>query len=108
VRAAFWVASRDGALTHLEVRGGRLHRRGRDIVLGGDLAAVAAHPSGRLVASVPTEPRPRGLDLDRSGRWLLVSGELADTVTLYDATAPDLPVLDRCPVARGAVWVQRA
>lgn len=54
---------------------------------------------GRRVASVPTELRPRGLELDRSGRWLLVSGELADTVTLYDATAPDLPVLDRCPVA---------
>ena len=63
---------------------------------------------GRLETTVETEPRPRGLDLDRSGRWLLVSGELADTVTLYDAAAPDLTVLDRCPVARGAVWVQRA
>jgi 6-phosphogluconolactonase len=63
---------------------------------------------GRLVRSVETEPRPRALALDRSARWLLVSGELADTVTLYDAADHDLPVVDRCPVARGAVWVQGA
>ncbi len=60
---------------------------------------------GRLVKVVETEPRPRGLALDGSARWLLVSGELADTVTLYDAAEPDLPVVDRCPVARGSVWV---
>jgi 6-phosphogluconolactonase (cycloisomerase 2 family) len=60
------------------------------------------------VRSVETEPRPRALALDRSARWLLVSGELADTVTLYDAADHDLPVVDRCPVARGAVWVQGA
>jgi 6-phosphogluconolactonase len=63
---------------------------------------------GRLVRNVQTEPRPRALALDRSGRWLLVSGELSDTVTLYDAADPDLPVVDRCPVTRGSVWVHGA
>ena len=63
---------------------------------------------GQLVKSVETEPRPRALALDRSARWLLVSGELADSVTLYDAGDPELPVIDRCPVARGSVWVQGA
>jgi 6-phosphogluconolactonase len=63
---------------------------------------------GQLVKSVQTEPRPRALALDPSARWLLVSGELADTVTLYDAADPDLPVVDRSPVARGSVWVQGA
>jgi 6-phosphogluconolactonase len=73
------------------------------------LSVSRLHPDGgRLVRTVETEPRPRALALDRSARWLLVSGELADTVTLYDAADPDLPVVDRCPVARGAVWVQGA
>jgi 6-phosphogluconolactonase len=63
---------------------------------------------GHLVKALETESRPRALALDRTARWLLVSGELADTVTLYDAEDPDLPVVDRCPVARGSVWVQGA
>jgi 6-phosphogluconolactonase len=68
--------------------------------------SVSDAARGRLTAVLDTEPQPRGIGLSADGRWLLVSGELSDTVSLY-STGGHRPVLvDRAPVPAGARWVE--
>ena len=69
--------------------------------------SVGSIDDGTTVQVVETEQQPRSLCLDDSGRLLLVSGELADTVTLYRVDPPTgrVTAVDRAPVPAGAIWV---
>ena len=75
------------------------------------LARISADPdSGELafVKIIETEKQPRSFKIDPSGRFLIVSGELAEGISVYaidDATG-DLCLLGRRQVGVGSGWVE--
>jgi 6-phosphogluconolactonase len=70
--------------------------------------SISSLRAGGLRRVLATEAQPRGLGLDPTGRYLLVTGELADTVTLYavDPDDGDLEPVAQAPVPAGALWVE--
>jgi 6-phosphogluconolactonase len=66
--------------------------------------------SGKLtyLASTSTEKQPRGFNIDPTGRFMVVSGELSDTISSYviDAETGALKLIGRYPTGKGANWVE--
>lgn len=61
-----------------------------------------------FVQNIKVEQQPRGIALDPSGQWLLVSGEKSPQVGVY-AINPEDGTLSRhatAPSGKGANWVQ--
>jgi 6-phosphogluconolactonase len=66
--------------------------------------------SGKLsyLASTPTEKQPRGFRIDPTGRVIVVSGELSDTLSTYsiDAASGALKQIGKYPTGKGSNWVE--
>jgi 6-phosphogluconolactonase len=70
--------------------------------------SVSSVRAGALRRVMPTVAQPRGIALDPAGRYLLATGELAATVTMYavDPDDGDLEPVAHAPVPAGALWVE--
>ena len=66
--------------------------------------------TGKLtyVTNYPTEEQPRGIRLDPTGKYLVVTGELSDQISTYriDGNNGALTLVGRSPVGRDANWVE--
>ena len=66
--------------------------------------------TGKLtyLSSTPTEKQPRGFAVDPKGRYMVVSGEKSDTISVYaiDQASGALTLLQKYPTGKGANWVE--
>jgi 6-phosphogluconolactonase len=66
--------------------------------------------SGRLtyLGGTPTEPQPRGFNIDPTGRFMVVSGEKSDMIASYaiDTETGALKPIGRYPAGKGSNWVE--
>jgi 6-phosphogluconolactonase len=65
--------------------------------------------SGKLthIASTPTEKQPRGFSIDPKGKFMVVSGELSDTISVYAIEAGGaLKLLQKYPTGKDSNWVE--
>jgi 6-phosphogluconolactonase len=71
------------------------------------MVSVTSAATGQLLAWAATEPQPRGIALDPSGRFLLVTGELSSTVSLFQV-GPDggLRFASHAPAREGLLWAE--
>jgi 6-phosphogluconolactonase len=71
--------------------------------------SVTSARTGELLAWVRAEDQPRGIAVDPSGQFLLVTGELSATVSLYRVgAAGTLRLADRVPSLPGLLWAEAA
>jgi 6-phosphogluconolactonase len=65
--------------------------------------------TGKLtyLGSTPTEKQPRGFRIDKTGKYMVVSGEKSETVSTYAIEANGaLKPIGKYPVGMGANWVE--
>ena len=66
--------------------------------------------TGKLtfLSSTPTERQPRGFAIDPKGRFMIVTGEKSETISVYsiDAASGALKFLNKYPTGKGANWVE--
>ena len=76
----------------------------RNLPFGVDSAA------GKLTyhGSTPIEKQPRGLRIDPSGRFVVVSGEKSDMLATYaiDSSTGALKPVGRYPTGKSSNWVE--
>jgi len=67
-----------------------------------------AHGTLSPIGSVPTEKQPRGFNIDASGRYLLVIGQLSHSMSSYkiDADSGKLTKLKEYPMGKNPNWVE--
>ena len=60
------------------------------------------------LSSTPTEKQPQGFRIDPKGRYMVVSGEKSDTISVYaiDQASGTLKLLNKYPTGKGANWVE--
>jgi 6-phosphogluconolactonase len=65
--------------------------------------------SGKLsyLSSTPTEKQPRGFRIDPRGRYMVVSGEKSDTISVYEIDGGGaLKLRQKYPTGKGSNWVE--
>jgi 6-phosphogluconolactonase len=65
--------------------------------------------SGKLtyLASTPTEKQPRGFRIDPTGKYVVVSGEKSETISVYAIEGSGaLKLLQKYPTGKGSNWVE--
>jgi 6-phosphogluconolactonase len=65
--------------------------------------------TGKLsyLSSVPTEKQPRGFAISPDGKYMVVSGEKSDTLTVYAIGADGaLKEVQKTPTGKGSNWVE--
>jgi 6-phosphogluconolactonase len=65
--------------------------------------------SGKLtyLSSTPTEKQPRGFAIDPKGKYMVVSGELSDTISVYAIDGSGaLTLLKKYPTGKDSNWVE--
>ena len=66
--------------------------------------------TGKLtyLSSTPTEKQPRGFAIDPRGKYLVVSGEKSETISVYaiDPANGALSLLEKYPTGKGSNWVE--
>jgi 6-phosphogluconolactonase len=66
--------------------------------------------TGKLtyLSSTPTEKQPRGFRIDSRGRYMVVSGEKSETISVYEIEGASgaLKLLQRYPTGKGSNWVE--
>ena len=65
--------------------------------------------SGKLtyLSSTPTEKQPRGFRIDPKGKYMVVSGELSETISVYAIEANgSLKPLQKYPTGKDSNWVE--
>ena len=74
------------------------------------LAAFSVDGStGKLtyLSSTPVEKQPRGFRIDPNGKYIVVSGELSDTISVYKIeTNGALTMLKKYPTGKDSNWVE--
>ncbi len=74
------------------------------------IAAFSVDPAtGKLtyLSSSPTEKQPRGFAIDPTGRYMVVSGELSDTLSVHAIDANGtLTFLQKYPTGKDSNWVE--
>jgi 6-phosphogluconolactonase len=74
------------------------------------IGAFSVDPAtGKLtyLSSTPTEKQPRGFRIDPTGRYMVVSGEKSDTISVYAIGADGgLKLLQKYPTGKGSNWVE--
>lgn len=69
--------------------------------------SVTSARTGELLGWVRAEERPRGIAIDPGGQFLLVTGELSVTVSVYRVgTDGTLRLADRVPSLPGLLWAE--
>jgi len=60
------------------------------------------------LSSTSTERQPRGFNIDAKGRFMVVTGEKSDTISVYaiDQGSGALKFLNKYPTGKGANWVE--
>ncbi len=65
--------------------------------------------SGKLtyLSSTPTEKQPRGFRIEPKGKYMVVSGEKSETISVYAIEANGaLKLLQKYPTGKGSNWVE--
>jgi len=65
--------------------------------------------SGKLtyLSTTATEPQPRGFRIDPTGKYMVVTGEKSDTISVYAIGADGaLKLLQKYPTGKGSNWVE--
>ena len=66
--------------------------------------------TGKLsfLSSTTTERQPRGFAIDPKGRYMVVTGEKSDTISVYaiDQGSGALKFLNKYPTGKGSNWVE--
>ncbi len=65
--------------------------------------------TGKLtyLASTPTEKQPRGFAIDPKGKYMVVTGELSDTISVYALNGNGaLTLLKKYPTGKDSNWVE--
>jgi 6-phosphogluconolactonase len=59
------------------------------------------------LTSIKTEQQPRGFAIDKTGRFLIESGQKSTELSLYtiNGTTGELTLVGRYPTGKGANWV---
>lgn len=71
--------------------------------------SVTSTATGKLMAWTHVERQPRGIALDPAGRFLLVTGELSRTVSLYEVAGDGgLRLVGRVLARPGLLWAESA
>jgi len=74
------------------------------------IGAFAVDSTGKLIylGSTPTEKQPRGFSIDRTGRFMVVSGEKSDTISAYaiDPSSGALKPIGKYSTGKGSNWVE--
>jgi 6-phosphogluconolactonase len=74
------------------------------------IGAFSVDATGKLtyLSSTPTEKQPRGFRIDPKGRYMVVSGEKSDTISVYaiDGASGALTPLQKYPTGKGSNWVE--
>jgi 6-phosphogluconolactonase len=74
------------------------------------IGAFSVDPAtGKLtyLSSTPTEKQPRGFRIDPTGRYMVVSGEKSETISVYAIDANGgLKLLQKYPTGKGSNWVE--
>jgi 6-phosphogluconolactonase len=59
------------------------------------------------LASTPTEKQPRGFRIHPNGKFMVVSGGLSETISVYAIEATGaLRLLQKSPTGKGSNWVE--
>jgi 6-phosphogluconolactonase len=65
------------------------------------------HRQADLPLEHPTEPQPRGFRIDPTGKYMVVTGEKSDTISVYAIGADGaLRLLQKYPTGKGSNWVE--
>lgn len=61
-----------------------------------------------FLSSTKTERRPRGFAIDPKGRFLVATGEMSETLSVYaiDPANGSFKLVNKAPAGKGANWVE--
>lgn len=65
--------------------------------------------TGKLtyLSSTPVEKQPRGFRIHPNGKYMVVSGEMSDTISVYRIELNGgLTLVQKCPTGKGSTWVE--
>ncbi|HEY2337034.1 MAG TPA: beta-propeller fold lactonase family protein [Burkholderiales bacterium] len=81
-----------------------LERTGSQI---GAMSVDAATGKLTYLSTTATEKQPRGFQIDPSGKFMVVTGEKSDTISVYEIGADGaLKLTNRQPTGKGSNWVE--
>jgi 6-phosphogluconolactonase len=73
----------------------------------GALSVDAQTGSLKWLSVTPTEPQPRGFRIDPTGKYMVVTGEKSDTISVYSIGADGaLKLMQKYPTGKGSNWVE--
>jgi len=74
----------------------------------GALSVDGATGNLTFASSTPTERQPRGFAIDAAGRYMVVTGEKSEAISVYAINPADgaLAQVGRYPTGKGANWVE--
>jgi 6-phosphogluconolactonase len=77
---------------------------------GNQIGAMSVDPAtGKLtyLSTTPTEKQPRGFQIDPSGKYMVVTGEKSETISVYSIEDNGaLRLLKKYPTGKGSNWVE--
>jgi len=92
---------------HLTPDGKFLYAAERTSSTLGTFSVDAATGKLTYLASTPTEKQPRGFRIHPNGKYMVVSGELSDTISSYAIeTNGALKLLGQYPTGKDSNWVE--
>ena len=92
---------------HLTPDGKYLYAAERTSSTIGAFSVDAASGKLTYLSSTPTEKQPRGFRIDPKGKFMVVSGELSDTISVYAIEANGaLKLLQKYPTGKDSNWVE--
>lgn len=92
---------------HLTPDGKHLYAAERTSSTIGAFSVDAASGKLAYLGSTPTEKQPRGFSIDPKGKFLVASGELSDTISVYVIEVSGaLKLLQKYPTGKSSNWVE--
>lgn len=92
---------------HLTPDGEYLYAAERTSSTIGAFSVDAASGELTYLGSTPTEKQPRSFGIDPKGKYMVVSGELSDTISVYAIEASGaLKLLQKYPAGKNSNWVE--
>jgi len=92
---------------HLTPNGKYLYAAERTGNQIGALSVDGATGKLTYLSSTTTEPQPRGFRIDPTGKYMVVTGEKSDTISVYAIGADGaLKLLQKYPTGKGSNWVE--